>query len=234
MLKTLDDLAGHIVVHSGSVSDVDVNLCAIVRDEMFNMPAFFDHYRSLGVRQFLVLDYHSGDGTREFLCEQPDCVVLTSRLRFGDMVDAVYPDGKKVRRRWGTVAKSIIPRTYLHDKYALYVDADEFLILPERVGDLTTAFAILAAHDIDAVAAHLVEFYPKAAVDLEREVSPKTFAEMIDLYPYFDARPLIEVPRGEYPRNLRRSASNRLFRQNRTWFSRLQRRLRPKKKRMKN
>jgi hypothetical protein len=210
----LDELRKHVSIHSGRLSDVSENLYAIVRDELFFMPAFFDHYRKLGIKQFVILDDGSVDGTLQFLCDQPDCVVLRSEWGFGKRMDVVDPGGSVWRgTRWGTVLKNIIPRTFLQDKYALYVDADEFLILPEKVPDAGAAFAILAEHNVDCVAANLIEFYPKSVSDIEGQFHPRTFADLTERYCWFDGRPLTSINDGEFPLKLETSASHRLFRQ---------------------
>jgi Glycosyl transferase family 2 len=211
--KFLDNLGNHIKITNGRILDVNVNLYAIIRDEMFNLPAFFSHYRDLGVQQFLVLDDGSVDGSSEFLCKQPDCVVLTSDIRFGSMVDSVaLTESGNIRRvRWGKLLKLVIPNRFLRNRYALYVDADEFLILPEQVGHLSDMFAVLRSNEIDCVAANLVEFYPRGIAGLEGRETPLSFTDLVTLYPYFDARCLIEVQEGQQPIKLSRSASARLF-----------------------
>lgn len=174
------------------------------------MPSFFDHYRKLGVQQFLIYDDRSEDGTRAFLSSQPDCVVLTSEFGFGDPVTAAYPGAPPKTDRWGTYLKSVIPRAFLRRKYALYVDADEFLVLPPELG-LREVYASLAAHSIDAVAASLLEVYPRRVSDLDGAVSPRRFEDLIALYPYFDGRPLLALEDGSQPVALNDSASTRLF-----------------------
>ena len=74
---------------------------------MFFLAAFLDHYRRLGVDQFLILDDSSSDGTREFLSAQADCLVLSSDLGFGDPVAAGGEGGARTTRA-GTLLKRII------------------------------------------------------------------------------------------------------------------------------
>jgi len=47
-------------------------LFATIRNEFDRLDAFLEHYRSLGVRHFLVVDNGSEDGSAEFLQTQPD------------------------------------------------------------------------------------------------------------------------------------------------------------------
>jgi hypothetical protein len=207
------DFANHVRVESGRFRDVEVNLYAIVRDEMFFLDAFLNHYRHLGVEQFLILDDSSTDGTREFLSAQADCLVLSSDFGFGDQV-AAGDGGSGVRTtRAGTLLKRIIPQRYLKNKYALYVDADEFLILPEGVADLRTAIRILERNRIACVAASLVDFYPLRLADLDLTIRARSFAELLDRYPYYDATPLVELVQDDWPKPLGEGASKRLFRE---------------------
>src|SRR5579862_5245369 len=57
---------------------------AIVRDEDYFLPFFFEHYRRLGVELFVIYDDRSGPASVEFLMTQPDCAVLRSDHAFGD------------------------------------------------------------------------------------------------------------------------------------------------------
>ena len=42
------------------------------RNERLRLPAFLNHYRSLGVDEFLVIDNDSSDGSTEYLAAQAD------------------------------------------------------------------------------------------------------------------------------------------------------------------
>ena len=189
-----------------------MNLYAIVRDEMFFLDAFLDHYRQLGVDQFLILDDSSSDGTREFLSAQADCLVLSSDLGFGDPVAASGEDGARTTRA-GTLLKKIIPQKYLKNKYAVYADADEFLILPEGIDDIRTAIRILERDRIACVAASLIDFYPQGLVDLDRSIRARSFSELLERYPYYDATSLVELVADDWPKPLGEGASKRLFRE---------------------
>ena len=59
-----------------------VTLLSRVKNEAFFMRPFLSHYRSLGVKRFVFIDDNSNDGTREFLFEQSDCMVLAHLCHF--------------------------------------------------------------------------------------------------------------------------------------------------------
>ncbi len=59
----------------------DVLAIAVMRDEMRRLPHWMDHYRRLGVAQFLLVDNGSRDGTREFLADQADVSLWSTAAR---------------------------------------------------------------------------------------------------------------------------------------------------------
>jgi glycosyltransferase involved in cell wall biosynthesis len=184
---------------------------SIMRNERFFLEAFFDHYRTLGVGQFLVLDDGSTDGSLDYLRSQRDCVVLGSDLRYGQEIRVRMPDGRVRAERAGVLFKRVIGETFCSGDYGLYADADEFLVLPPAVPDLPTLYARLRERGIDAVVASLVEFYPESAGDLRGTPQPHSFADLLALYPYFDAVPLVRFRPGLAPKRINVSASRRLF-----------------------
>jgi len=64
------DIENSIEIVRGRPDESKHSLYAILRNESFFIQAFLNHYRSLGVQQFLILDDHSNDGTAELLCPQ--------------------------------------------------------------------------------------------------------------------------------------------------------------------
>lgn len=204
-------LGDHLVIEHGRVRAGATTLYSIVLNERFFLEPLFSHYRGLGVGQFLVLDDGSTDGSREFIAAQPDCVLLTSSLRYGTEIRVRMPDGEIVAERAGILFKRVIPERFCRGEYAIYADADEFMILPPQAPDFATLLPQLAGRGIDAVAASLVEFYPATLAELRGSPAPRTFDEILALYPYFDAVPLVRFRSGKGPKKINESASARLF-----------------------
>ncbi|HEU4429449.1 MAG TPA: glycosyltransferase family 2 protein [Myxococcota bacterium] len=152
----------------------------VVHNELYFLPAFFEHYRALGVELFLVLDDRSTDGTSEFLRKQPDCIVLTSSLRYGDRID-----GQRVAHLW----KNAIPHLFLDDHWAIVADADEFLFLPPGFRNISEFSAALDARGISAVIGSMVDFYPATVGELSAPGSPADCRALFSAYPYFDEGP---------------------------------------------
>ena len=179
----------------GNVNPNKLTAFAFCRDEMFNFPAFLDHYRRIGVEQFIILDDHSTDGSREYICDQSDVVVLGSDFDFTSA------------RHW----RVAIPHRYLLDKWAVHTDLDEFMILPPGMSALEDLIVSLEGRNCQAVYANQIEFYPKTLDDMRQPASPKTFDRMLSQSPYFDARRTLRTRWFLNPKKIDRSATSRLF-----------------------
>lgn len=173
---------------SGVRRDEATTVCSIVKDELFHLPAFFDHYRQLGAEQFIILDDKSGDGTGEFLRSQPDCVVLEAQQGFGD----VLPSGQRAGVMW----KSAIPQTFCKNRWAIYVDADELVFLPgfSCIQDLIKH---LERKNAIAIGAAMIDFYPESISDFQNAGRPADREAMLARYPYFDACRHLDWQHGE-------------------------------------
>lgn len=63
-------------------NDSTPTVVTVVKDELNRMKLFFDYYRRLGVRRFIIIDNASTDGTREYAAEQPDTRVYIVKEKF--------------------------------------------------------------------------------------------------------------------------------------------------------
>jgi Glycosyl transferase family 2 len=201
-----------IAVTAVKVFESKLSLFSIMRDEMYFLPAFLEHYRILGVERFLILDDGSTDGTREFLSAQADCIVMTAPWGFGEKLVVRMPDGKIVNERAGTLLKRAIPTRFLMGQYAVYADADEFLVLPARFRSLQSLAAELQRHNISAVASSLIDFFPQDVSTLSDSSHPDTFMDHLKISGWFDSSPLVQLRPHRQLAAARPSASTRLFR----------------------
>lgn len=187
-------------------------LFAVMRNEMYFLPAFLAHYRSLGVRQFVIVDDASDDGTGAYLAAQPDCCSGVSAHRYGARIaisDARY---QGLSGRAGPILKRVVPEHFLAGQYVLCADADEFLLLPEAYPQLPDVVACLERHRWTSVTASLIDFYPAALADLADPAAPESPAELFRRYGYFDATAFMKLTPGRQPQRVAPTASERLFR----------------------
>ena len=195
-------------------SDVDPSgftLLAILRNEMYFLPAFLAHYRRLGVQRFVFLDDRSDDGSFEFLVQQPDTVVVGSDRRFGDKVELPSILSGSIRDfRIHFLWRSILYDMFARERWALLVDLDEFIHLPSG----TTFQALVSKLDeqsIRALWAVMLDVYPKDITSFA-EIGNCTQLNMSAIW-YFDAEQHLRLRRGRPPKIVYPGARARLFSQ---------------------
>lgn len=173
---------------------------SVVRNELFILPRFLEHYRKLGVRSFLIVDNISTDGTTEYLLQQPDVAVFSADTSFR-------------LARQGTDWKIALLSTFCMDRWALVADADEFLIY-DGWEDMSLADFCAAPEnsEIDAFETLMIDMYPKADLSSVNFKSPTPFDEA----PFVDHDPLLAA-----------SLSKGMFSNSGTYTSALRHRLFP-------
>jgi hypothetical protein len=187
-------------------------LFAVMRNEMYFLPAFLAHYRALGIQQFVIVDDASDDGTGDYLAAQPDCCSGITHIRFGQRVAIADPSYEGLAGRAGPILKRVVPDHYLRGQPVIIADADEFLILPEQLPTLPDVVALMRRRGWSSLAASLIDFYPAGLAELEDPQAPATPQEMFSRFGYFDAVPFVTLRDGQRPRKTGPTASERLFR----------------------
>lgn len=161
---------------------------SIVRNEIYLLPFFLDHYRALGVSFFVFYDDHSTDGTRELLAAQSDCIVVTSAYRYNEVLHG----GLELKHH----VRNYLPEMYGNGGWFLTVDADEFLILPTRFSTIDDLTLYLDKRDLLCVHAPMIGFYPEtlARRDYNGGVSPFAVNRWFDRTPSFLRLPHLRLP----------------------------------------
>jgi hypothetical protein len=157
---------------------------AVVKDEDYFLPFFFDYYRALGVVLFLIYDDRSGPATVDYLMRQADCAILRSDSAFGDTFGI---DEFGQPRRLPHILKERVPETFLSGRWVLTVDADEFLVLPSGCSDLPEFIASLERIGQLYATAPMVEFYGETLDhrNYPRNLDPFAGNPYFDVGPYF-------------------------------------------------
>ena len=144
----------------------EFTLTGIVRNEMYFLPDFLAHYRSLGVDRFVFVDDASTDGTSDFLASQPDTITLRSQWRFGDRAGNVKPElGQGSRFRMIVVWRNLLLAKFGMDRWSLHVDVDEFLDLPPGMG-LADVTALADREGARVVWSVMPDVYPETVDEL--------------------------------------------------------------------
>jgi hypothetical protein len=203
-LERLDDLR----IMSGSHLKDGFTLCAILRNEMYFLPAFLGHYRSLGVERFIFVDDNSDDGTHEYIVGQPDVMTLSSARRYGETVPSPWAGDTRKDVRILYVWRTLMMERFCSGVWSLQVDLDEFIHLPagQSFPDLVSRPDIAGERSILGV---MLDAYPASLSDLtplpgDAHLDPRARW-------YFDGEPHLDVSRGERPATLHPGARARLY-----------------------
>lgn len=189
-------------VRSGDEGRAGLTLCAVIHDEMFFLPAFLAHYRAMGVERFALLDDASTDGTAEYLAGQPDCVRLTSDMRYFDEID-----GRRALHSW----RQALMDRFCAGRWGLFADADEFLALPDGM-DLPAMIARLEARGAASVWGAMIDMYPRTVAEVT--AAPAGGFDLAAGW-HFDARPHLRArPGADRPASLYRGSRARLLAEN--------------------
>ncbi len=92
----------------------DILLFSTQRNEGVRLPYFLRYYREMGVGHFFFVDNDSTDGSADYLAEQPDVSVWTTRASYK-------------RSRFGMDWLNWLLLKHAHGHWALTVDPDEFI-----------------------------------------------------------------------------------------------------------
>jgi hypothetical protein len=151
---------------------------SIVKDEIWLLPHFLDHYRALGISYFVFFVEGSSDGTLELLMSQPDCAVVVAA--------GGEPRPPEGFGRLQTTLSNVIPEHFGTGAWSICADADEFLLLPTRFDDINRLTEYLDLRELTCVQGPMVDFYP-ATLSERRfgDISPFLGAGWFDPDPLF-------------------------------------------------
>lgn len=163
-----------LVDRTAGISNGDILLFAVIRNEASRLSEFLTHYRNLGVNHFLIVDNGSSDGSVEHLEAQPDVSLWRCRESYRDS-------------RFGMDWIGALLIRHGHGHWCVTVDADELLIYPEwdrcKLPELTTR---LRAEGMSGMGALMLELYPSGPLG---QIEGAEDAPLTERLPWFDPGP---------------------------------------------
>jgi hypothetical protein len=147
---------------------------SVLRNEMTMLPHFLDHYRSMGVKTFIIVDNLSDDGSREYILDQPDVVLYSADTDYN-------------KSHYGVIWQQAVLSNHCLNKWALIADIDEFLVFPDMENqNLATYLQRVDEDGYDCVRTDMVDMYPCGDLKMADFKEGKPF----ELAPYFDRDPI--------------------------------------------
>lgn len=182
-----------------------------LRDEMYFLPAFLDHYRRRGIERFVLVDDCSEDGSRDYLLDQPDVMVLGTALRFGERRPVALGHLREKTERAKNAWHNLLPARYAPGRWSVKVDLDEFIDLPQGMGFRDLARLAEAAGGA-AVYGAMLDLYPErlSLGETGRAFQPGNGW-------YFDALPHLRPRDTRVPRQIYNGARARLLMEHGLW-----------------
>lgn len=170
-MMTPDDTE-HLICARPVLIDEDSVLClALAHNEVHIILQFLEHYRSLGVTQFIIVDDHSTDGTAELLAEQEDVTIYNPKP------GSSY---KKDKIAW----RCDLLDQMADQRWVLLPDIDEHLVFPSmEKRDIHSLISHLEKEDARALFTVMVDMYA------DKPLKDHVFdgGRLLDVFPFFDA-----------------------------------------------
>lgn len=158
-------------VHAGEWEQVNENdpvLVCAVKNDLEKIKKFIPYYKELGIRQFVVIDNDSSDGTFEFLCEHKEITVYRCTHSFTADRKIAWID--RVIAEIGD------------DRWYLMVDSDEFVtylgVNEHKIDEFVRRNRELGR---ERIGSFMLDMYPKEALF---ESTGET--DFMENYCYFD------------------------------------------------
>lgn len=146
-----------------------VILITVMKNEITRVKNFLDYYRKIGIEHFVILDNHSSDGTKEFLCHQDDCDLYFTDERYSTIK----------REAWINRLISY----YGFSRWYMVVDSDEHFTYPNiECLKINQFIECMEKKDVKRVRSIMLDMYPRANINAIRDKE----LDYITEYVYFD------------------------------------------------
>lgn len=165
------------------VNAAPVAVVSCLRNELFMLPRFLEHYRALGVQGFLMVDNGSDDGSFDYLVEQPDVALFS--------VDTPYSESQ-----YGVAWQQALLANLRVNRWSLIADLDELLVLnADLTGNLPGLVGSPEFRGAEAARLFMLDMYPEGALSDADFVAASPFAQA----GFVDREPFLAVTGGQGP-----------------------------------
>jgi glycosyltransferase involved in cell wall biosynthesis len=169
-----------VVTPTARAVDAGPFVVACARNEALRLPAFLDHYRRLGIREFHLVDNDSDDGTGAYLASQPDVSLYQTRDGYAES-------------HYGMDWLNQVIRWHGLGRWVLTVDIDELFIYPEVESvSIPGLCRYLDEAGRTAMVALLIDMYPRGPI---AALAYAPGAALLEACPYFDRRSYVKPHR---------------------------------------
>ena len=147
----------------------DIILICVEKNSIAYLEQFLSYYRNIGIRQFLMIDNSSTDGTLEYLLEEGDVTLFMANTPFESQI--------KVGWILQAVRETGLDRCYLR------VDIDEFLSWENMEGSSVNELVLKAREQgMSTIRSVMADMYPSWALMDPSHEDP----DFLNEYVYFD------------------------------------------------
>ena len=167
ILPTLFHAGEHPEAGSLAIGEDEVCLVACMKNDDMFLPDFYAHYKSLGVSQFFIVDDGS-DVPISHALDHPDVHVLRPKV-------GIFVTSK------GMWMEALLKAYLQPGNWALTVDADEFIDVPQGFGTFAELVSHLEGQDREYMPGVLIDMVPGPGHEPEELAQAETqFQELFD------------------------------------------------------
>lgn len=149
-------------------------LISCVKNDLKRLPFFLEYYRKLGIKEFVMIDNNSVDGSYEYLETQAGVVLYLEKRDYRECNHGVRWINETLNR-------------HAKNRWALTVDTDEFFAYPScEKHDISHLISFLESRNYEAFAAPMLDMYANAPLG---DIAHEPGDDLILRFPYFDSGP---------------------------------------------
>jgi glycosyltransferase involved in cell wall biosynthesis len=155
----------------------DVIVISVMRNGEAWLKSFLAHHRSIGIKNFVILDNGSTDRSAEILSKQPDVTLLRSYAPY---------------HAYENTMKRYLARRYCRGRWCLCVDVDELFDFPRSAEtSLSILIRYLNHKGFNAVVTQMLDMFSDRPIS---DAKIDTDTDLRTQYPFYDLSEIDKTP----------------------------------------